>query len=51
MYVSATLNLLLISDSGNSRVLRFPITGNSSTGPNGPYGVDGTDTDDGNFCF
>jgi len=42
---------VLVADTGNSRILRFPILGPSSTGPNGNYGVDGTDTDDGNFCF
>jgi len=51
LYVSAPLNLILLADTGNSRILRFPILGPSSTGPNGNYGVDGTDTDDGNFCF
>ncbi len=51
VYVNASLNLILVSDSGNSRITRFPITGPSSTGPNGPYGVDGSDTNDGNFCF
>ena len=46
LYVNASVNLLLVSDSANSRVLRFPIT--SATGN---YGVDGSNTTDSNFCF
>lgn len=51
LYVNASYNVLLVSDSANSRIMRFPVIGNSSAGPNTNYGVDGTDTDDGNFCF
>ncbi len=51
LYVNASYNVLLVSDSANSRVMRFPIIGTSSAGPNTNYGVDGTNTDDGNFCF
>ncbi len=48
--VFADDNNLIVSDSGNSRVLIYPIVA-----PNGSLnsygGVDGTDVDDTNYCY
>jgi hypothetical protein len=42
-----TDNQLFITDTANSRVMQFTITKTDGT----PTGVDGSDTQDGNFCF
>jgi len=48
VYANATLNVVYVTDTGNSRVLQYTET---SGNPLGPTGVNGTDPQDTNFCF
>ena len=50
VFASAALNLVLITDSGNSRILQFPINGNPGNNGTSYYAVNGADTDDTNYC-
>jgi len=50
VFASASLNIILVTDSVNSRVLQFPITANPGNNGTGYYAVNGADTDDTNYC-
>jgi len=43
-------DVILVTDSVNSRVLQYPITANPGNNGTGYYAVNGADTDDTNYC-
>jgi hypothetical protein len=49
VFANAALNVLYVTDTGNSRVLQYTI--NNSLSPNGTTGVNGSDPQDVDFCF